>query len=129
MRYREHLTAMLSTTMRYLLNASFKQSAAQGSAQSGADNQERTNQQQGPATQQGRSTRCVIRHLITYPLWHHNTRSHRDGVMPSGQHRWSQDASSCEEHLYKTPQLYLMAERKNRKNREGNKEGFQKKAA
>jgi hypothetical protein len=50
-------------------------------------------------------------------------------MMPPGQHRWPQDASSQEEHLYKTPQAYLIAERKNRTNREGNKEGFQKKAA
>jgi hypothetical protein len=117
--------------MYYLVNTSFKQSAAQGSAQSGDDDQERMNQQQGPATQQGRSTCSAIQLLITHPLRHHNTQSQRDGVIPPGQHRWPQDedASSQEEHLYKTSKLYLMADGKNRKNREGNKEEFQKKAA
>src|SRR5581483_4984321 len=74
-RYREHLTAIPPTIMRYLVNASLKQVPAQGRVQNGDEDQKRMNQQQGPATQQGRSTRHAIRHLITHPRRHHNTRS------------------------------------------------------
>jgi hypothetical protein len=101
MHYGEHLQrqrATENTRREYLQrectilpDAFLKQSPVQGSSQSGADDQEVLKQQRGPATQQGRSTRYAIRHLITHSLRHHNAQSQRDGVIPPDQHRWPQD--------------------------------------
>jgi hypothetical protein len=75
MHYGEHTTGIPPTRVHYLADAFLKQSPVQESAQSGADDQEVLKQRRGPATQQGRSTRYAIRHLITHPLRHHNAQS------------------------------------------------------
>ena len=115
-RYGEHPTRRPPMIMRYLIDASLKQVPAQGSAQSGDDDQEVMNQQRGPATQQERSTRRTIQYPITHPLWHHNTRS---------LERWGDTTRTpslaarlrcllTREASYITLLLYLMADQKNR---------------